>query len=56
MESLHVHEFNNMMIQLVILLIVSVGVAFIAYFRKKPYSIPLVFIGLVLGWFQVPFF
>ncbi|WP_018665086.1 cation:proton antiporter [Heyndrickxia acidiproducens] len=56
MESLHVHEFNNMMIQLVILLIVSVGVASIAYFRKKPYSIPLVFIGLVLGWFQVPFF
>ncbi|WEG11292.1 cation:proton antiporter [Pullulanibacillus sp. KACC 23026] len=43
-----------MMIQLMILLTVSVGVAVFAYYKKTPYSIPLVIVGLILGMLNVP--
>ena len=52
--SFTAHGFNDIMIQLMVLLTVSVGVAAYAYHKKIPYSIPLVIIGLILGMLDLP--
>lgn len=49
------HQFNYIMVQLMVLLTVSVAVAAYAYYKKIPYSLPLVIIGLVLGMLHLPF-
>lgn len=52
--SFSVHVFNDIMIQLLVLLTVSVAVSAYAYHKKIPYSLPLVIIGLILGILQLP--
>ncbi|USK84502.1 cation:proton antiporter [Peribacillus asahii] len=53
-SSFTAQSFNEIMIQLIILLTVSVVVASYAYHKKIPYSLPLVIIGLVLGMLNLP--
>lgn len=53
-STLTVHSFNNILIQLMVLLTVSVVVSVYAYHKKIPYSLPLVIIGLVLGMLDLP--
>lgn len=48
------HEFNEIFVQLLILLAISIGVIAIAKKMNQPYSIALVVVGLLLGLIQVP--
>jgi Kef-type K+ transport system membrane component KefB len=49
------HHFNEVFIQILILLAVSVGVIAVSKKINWPYSIALVLVGLILGIFHVPF-
>ncbi len=49
-----VHEFNEVFMQVLILLALSVGVSIIAKYFKQPYSIALVIVGLVIGLLHLP--
>lgn len=49
------HHFNEVFIQILILLAVSVGVIAVSKKINWPYSIALVLVGLVLGIFHIPF-
>ncbi|MFD1017930.1 cation:proton antiporter [Thalassobacillus hwangdonensis] len=48
------HEFNEVFIQILILLGISITVIAIAKLLKEPYSIALVIVGLVLGITEIP--
>ncbi|MEK3884037.1 sodium:proton antiporter [Paenibacillus sp. PL2-23] len=49
------HHFNEVFIQILILLAVSVGVIAISKKINWPYSVALVLVGLLLGIFHIPF-
>ncbi|QXE02901.1 sodium:proton antiporter [Terribacillus sp. DMT04] len=49
------HHFNETFIQLLILLAISVTVIALSKTFKKPYSIALVLVGLILGLVDIPF-
>jgi len=49
-----VHQFNEVFIQVLILLAVSVTVTMIANYFKQPYSIALVVVGLIIGLIHLP--
>ncbi|MCL6604466.1 MAG: cation:proton antiporter [Paenibacillus sp.] len=49
------HQFNEVFIQILILLAISMGVIAVAKKINQPFSIALVIVGLLLGTFQVPF-
>ncbi|TFB19592.1 sodium:proton antiporter [Filobacillus milosensis] len=49
-----VHEFNDVFMQILILLTISVAVAILASKFKQPYSIALVVVGLVIGLMHLP--
>lgn len=48
------HHFNEVFVQLLILLAISIGVIAIAKKVNQPYSIALVLVGLLLGLIHVP--
>ncbi|NUU79042.1 cation:proton antiporter [Paenibacillus xylanilyticus] len=48
------HHFNEIFVQLLILLAISIGVIAIAKKVNQPYSIALVLVGLLLGLIHVP--
>lgn len=48
------HHFNEVFVQLLILLAISMGVIAIAKKMNQPYSIALVIVGLLLGLIHVP--
>jgi CPA1 family monovalent cation:H+ antiporter len=48
------HEFNEVFIQILILLAIAIGVTSIAKLVKQPYSIALVIVGLILGIVNFP--
>ncbi len=48
------HQFNDIFIQILILLAISMGVIAIAKKVNQPYSIALVVVGLLLGFIHVP--
>lgn len=49
-----VHEFNELFIQVLILLSVGVAVTMLANYFKQPYSIALVIVGLIIGLIHLP--
>lgn len=49
-----VHEFNELFIQVLILLSVGVAVTMLANYFKQPYSIALVVVGLIIGLLHLP--
>lgn len=50
------HEYNQMFIQILLLLTICIGITAIAQKMKQPYSVPLVVIGLILGLVDMPGF
>ncbi|MFD2638633.1 cation:proton antiporter [Piscibacillus salipiscarius] len=49
-----VHEFNDVFIQILILLTISIAVSILATKFKQPYSIALVIVGLLIGLMHLP--
>lgn len=49
------HEFNEIFIQILILLTISLTVIALTKLVNRPYSISLVLIGLILGLTEIPF-
>jgi CPA1 family monovalent cation:H+ antiporter len=49
-----VHEFNELFIQVLILLAISVAVTMLANYFKQTYSIALVVVGLIIGSLHLP--
>lgn len=48
------HEFNEVFIQILLLLAISISVIAVAKLIKRPYSIALVLVGLLLGFTDTP--
>ncbi|WP_307794969.1 cation:proton antiporter [Alkalihalobacillus sp. BA299] len=48
------HEFNEIFIQILILLAIGVGVSMISNVFKQPYSVALVVVGVIIGTLQLP--
>jgi monovalent cation:H+ antiporter, CPA1 family len=49
------HEFNEIFIQILILLAISISVIALTKLFHKPYSIALVLVGLILGLTEIPY-
>lgn len=49
------HHFNETFIQILVLLVISLAVIAIAKLLKRPYSIALVIVGLILGLTEIPY-